>query len=371
MALRNLLSAGDRSMNFCWLGAGLTVVIGGCASMPSVKTNYSLTRAAVDFEVLRSVTCDAKGNVFIVDKASALARFYPDPVSVGQIDTRMLSGSGSDTTFSPTWYPGGRLKGINATSTGRGGEVVESAVKLALLAAGTGAPGTAGATLRVKLPSATCALVGTAEQKEAKTFKYLFTWTPDRAADPTNWSHKLDVTDESESFAMLFTALPTICAYAFPHNAERFKPIEAESDVKERTIKAREPSLVRLALYSIDPKQQPCPARTEQSTQGILWQGYVPVSQWGLDYEVPIPAPALFGSTNFEVAFDKSGALEKLTYGKGDGMAAATAAAANAAQQYADRYADQAARAEGEINAIIANEKLVRCRADPKQCADL
>lgn len=99
-----------------------------------------------------------------------------------------------------------------------------------------------------------------------------------------------------------------------------------------------------------------------------LWSGTALVAQHGETYTLPIPRARLFGKQVFAASFDEAGALTSLGYNKDSGAAPLLATIQAGADALNTTAAEEAAALKSEADVIAAQQRLVSCRADPKNC---
>ena len=105
----------------------------GCATTPNATVGYYLPKVDVDVKVTETVGCTKDGVIIANLTATSDTKYSADHAKGGYqtIAIRRLDGPLSDTTVGFDYYDDGRLKGFNSTSTGRGEEIIKSAIALA------------------------------------------------------------------------------------------------------------------------------------------------------------------------------------------------------------------------------------------------
>jgi len=131
--------------------------------------------------------------------------------------------------------------------------------------------------------------------------------------------------------------------------------VQREGDV---LVTLRQPAAVLFSVKACNSKIDGRP----------LWMGRIPVSQWGTNYGLPIPAAAVFGKQVFGVSIAESGALQSVTYNRsaGAGQAANVLTSAEGADTAA--YQNRAAEARAEADMLAQQQRLAACRARPTDC---
>ena len=116
-----------------------TVGLTGCATaMPQLTQTYFLPKAETDFTVIETLGCNADNSALVTAvNVSAPTHYIPDYDNPQAFNIGKLGGGGlSDTDFTISMQPDGRLSGVNSTATGEGGAVVTAAVGLVSAATG-------------------------------------------------------------------------------------------------------------------------------------------------------------------------------------------------------------------------------------------
>ena len=360
----------------------LVVVASGCARTPNVEIGYYLPKSVLSLEVTRVVTCDNDKNPIVASTFVPTVSHTADRSAFRSITLDELDGLLSNSSLTFEFYEDGRLKGINTTSAGRGREFIKSA---ASLAASLGTLSTEG---DIALPGEVGQLTPQSTGQEA----------PENGKSPNAklCDHiERTVKGKNKELTLQFggvVELERCRGGAFPLAAKHQSKVHVDYlgsegvDLGRITMHAtpighggfvraaigkdtepdvalvmREPAAVEIAV-TID-------GGVFEATQDF-WSGTVLMAQCGPEYRIPMPKAALFGEQTFELAVTNSGAVTKLSYTKETGAAEVVGigqdvldalgpiAAANA----------QTAAMKAEADRIAAQQRLVRCRADPENC---
>jgi hypothetical protein len=332
--------------------AGSAALLGGCASVPDVAYSYYPAQASGVAKVGQSVACTTdKTALIVVNTPDVTTQYSADtsgkPFTI-RFDERRADLADNSATVS--FYEDGRLKTINAESTGQGEAFLKSAISLigAVAPLGGGGGGSAVVPLRE------CEVIAQWGAGEPVSLNYQ---APiDFASDERI---NLDPTADSKPLYELIKArLPRLQAQV----ESRSEPWAGAS--YERPEDKNKYVFVKLRKVRT--------ARVKLTANGqALWVGnaIVPTTGPGGDYSLPIPKAALFGKQSFALTLNAAGAIETVTYGKTTGAGAAvnvlTAAATAAAPETASA---RAAELKAEADEIVQRQRLARCRAQPDQC---
>jgi len=113
------------------LGITALVALSGCAHVPDAKVNYYLARTKVTFKVVRTVACDAQNQPVVSNAVTPTVVHTADPTNSQVLELTRLRGQLSDNDMKFELYEDGRLKAVNATSTGQGEGIFKTVVSIA------------------------------------------------------------------------------------------------------------------------------------------------------------------------------------------------------------------------------------------------
>jgi len=333
----------------------------GCASVPNSIFSYSLPETRVSIEVTRTVTCVGTNQIVFTDAVvPSVTQVRGNPKS---FDTSILNGELADTQVTIDYHANGTLKGINAENTGAGKAIISAAIKFADMFVET-TKMSGGDQPSPAQVAELCQLVSGLKDK-ALTLRF-----EGRASLADNGVVMLQPSASSSSIVAQFPrAIPKLCVHA-KHSSVPAAPFAiAQGKPPPNTIPLREPGLANLevlAVWSTNERAAPaiCPLA------GLpIWEGAVIATQAGTDYGLPVPALPAFGKTAFSFTLSDSGALQKVTFGKTNGIADAfdgATEALDAAQ--GSSTAEETKAINEEIELIKAQRKLELCQQDPTQC---
>lgn len=328
-----------------------SVVIGACARTPPVVTTFPATKTSLVMRVVRTVGCDAKNWPVVASTVTPRILHTADHATLFTVDIAKIDGDWANSNIKFGFYDDGRLKGINATTEGKGEEILTAAIKLATTVATAGLSATG-----------TRSLTDTEVETACKELKARFGDTP--------LSLAFDVNDDLSSQS---SGKPLEPDWQSERYYNRFKPLIGETClIFGNLLPVAEPVKLPAAkstAYAMLGARQPAWRELSVTVgpvgecgKSAIWTGIVPVAQQGTSYKIPIPRAALFGKQEFGAAFDEAGTLTTLQYAKDSGMAGAL----TAAQSGLD--AVQTTTAEREAELIAAQQKLIKCRTTPSEC---
>lgn len=378
---------------FRTLTIGLTAVVcgaaAGCAGVPDVGVTYYLPETSGSIIVTRTLRCDIANNVTVVSAVAprvehSANRSDPWTVHLADLDSELASIEAKIQL-----YPDGRLKGLNAQSTGQGGEIVKAAANLAAsLVVLDGRP--------VPLTSASlCDYINFGRRNQDGS--------SDRShALAVTFAGPLEIPTVGRSAPVKLQASPAAEVAIWQIEAilrKQSAAVEAGAAGSAATSSFAIPDLRRaIATVSLDPivpghvpvsrrsaeagdvllkLRDPATATIEVELGGANDRyGFaqkvssgVLLSQSGTEYFIPIPKAALFGQQSFSLAVGESGLVTEIGYGKQGGAPAALGAAHSVIDQFAPAtVVERLAATKAEADLIAQQQRLARCHADPASC---
>lgn len=325
------------------------LLMSGCASTPKLSMNYYLPTTSASFKVVRTIACDDGDNPIVATAVTPTVRHRADPGLKQTVEVDKLKGSFANTDLKFEYNEDGRLSGINASSTGQGEAILKTAITLATAIAGLDG---GSATYPTE-----CADIKKFGGGKPLTLTY---------DGPVDLSEKPAVAqpippDTTSIYyaSKLQAVLGPICAYTLGGS----RPAEPLSDVDPKAavlLKMRQPGTAQIRLVT--------GAGPGCGTVKI-WDDSITAAQFGADYTLPIPSPAIFGKQTFAAAFAESGALKSVQYTSdtGAGQVLNVGSAALTALQ-GDSDAAKAAEVKAQADLIAQQQRLVACIADPASC---
>lgn len=338
--------------------AGTLLVLGACAKLPPVNYSYFPSMGTAVVTITQSLDCskDQKRLVVITTPPVVAVKYAADHfVGPWTVEASRLRGELANNDFALSLYEDGRLKGINAQSTGQGEAILKSVVSLVTTALPlVGGAGNSGKR-DPKLPE--CQVIANWGGGKPVSLNYAGLYdlrglasSNIVAIDPVPDSKQLrDELNRANRIGRLQARLQLSKNEIVPGSSL------ASSSGRDSYVHLK---LQRIALGTMQILSSGTP----------IWTGTLLVPR-AESYELPIPRAALFGKSTFAVEVAESGAVTKLQYGRETGAAGPvnvlTAAATAATPRSA---AEQAADMKAQADLIAQSQRLARCQAKPDQC---
>lgn len=359
-----------------------------CATLPDATVRYKLAHTDVKVKVVRTIVCNAADDLIQAYATTPIVthRASTSECNDCRIPLRSLRGLFTDTDLKIELEEDGRLKSINASSTGQAEAALKSFVTFATSAKGMVASSNqtastaACAEIRRMMGDKPLTLTyeGNVEIASPSTEPQQTGATPTEGADgPSNavrstpGGPRLISADATSaviaSKQQFLGVIGAVCAEAVaaPNHGQsatpKYLPI---SDVKDThfALKLRHPGSAQIRVTAGGNAQ--C-----ESGDLEIWNGAVPVAHIGSMYSIPVPSPSSFGKRTLAATFNGSGALTSLQYATTSGVAQSlntlNALVLGTAEPTSKELAD-AAKAEADL--IFQQQRLAQCVADPKSC---
>ncbi len=334
---------------------GSASVLAACATIPDATVTYYRPKAVLTVTVTQGVDCDtSKTHLFVANSIAGPVTYLADrdqpPVT---FDLKQLDGWAADANVTFNLTDDGRLKGVNADSTGQGESVLKALIPLgAALGGGPPAGGgpAAGATLHE------CDLIAAWNGGKPITLTYS------------------KAVEFPAGFAGISAVIPPDTASAGLYNQLKARLPVLTVDVaapvaKERVVKPASTS--GMALLELTDTAF-VHVSVKDGGPGVAWaeDAVIPVAKGPRSpYIVPVPKPALFGKQSIVLGLSDAGAVTSLTYGKLTGAAGPANVASAAETAFAPKSAaDRAADLKAQGDEIAQTARMARCRADPTGC---
>lgn len=341
--------------------AGLAVIsLSACASTPKVQAQYYLPKASSQIQITQTLACDAAKTIVSAHSASVTTTYAADrskePV-VFQFSDVSGSWANGDSTF--TYTDDGRLKGVNSSTTGKGEDIINAAIKLGSIAfslAGVGAvPG-------VAPPPTPCEIIATHGGGKPVTLTYAgplnYGTTPPPIPDPAS----------SALYGRLVAAgaqMPQFSVTVTPSGVVREGAYYAAW--KDRTWDKNEPAPAEDGVVPLKLSGHKVYTASVSTGQEVLWSGEILVPEG--TFALPIPKATFFGKQSFGLALSESGTITSIGYGTESGAASGlNSLSAIGTAIHGPDDATKAAAAKGSADLIVQQNRLVACRANPATC---
>lgn len=339
------------------------VLLCACASNPPVTISYYHPRADLVLTVAETVGCDTAETPITAITVTSKMVYTADRSNPQRFAIKNLDGDFSNAEVSVTLSEDGRLTGLNASQAGQGSEILQAAIVI-----GTAVLGAANGSQDTAIHTA-CEYIKNNGDKGVITVALArpdpFALDPNTRAPLYVSSEVLGAVDgDKGKYSNIVPLAKTICYSSEPVDKTDQPPVTVDATGrKDYDLKLKQPRLVRLTL------RRGADALTCDAKGAVLWQGDVFVPQYGTPYTLPLPRAPVFGKQSFSVALGESGAVTSLKYGKESGIAPALTTASKAWDAAQPKgTAEKAADAKAEADLIAQQERVVRCKADPRAC---
>ncbi len=325
----------------------------GCASLPDVTVTYFAPKSRTTLTVTQSMDCNKEHTaVFVVSSVSATTTFVADRTRPYSVSYKAFDKTFADVDMAISLTEDGRLKSINANSTGQGEAILKSAAAFALEVIAFTARGILeGGRPRIRLKE--CDIIAAWGNDKGVTLVY--GGALDNGA--TRGDGQLTVEPgSSDLHGLLKKQLPAYIVRTA--QASPTAPVTSPGP-------AREDDSIWLQFPNAGRAKVEVLSSTESATNSI-WTSSVPVTVQG-DHRLPIPKPALFGKQTFSLVLSDSGGVSSVGYGKGAGLAGALNAGSALLATH-ETAAEQAAQLRAQADLIAQTQRLARCKAKPDTC---
>jgi len=328
---------------------GSLALCAGCAHIPDISVNYYLAKTRPSFKVTRTVACDSDDNVVASAVVVSTVTHHADTNSPVRIVVKPLRGPLSDNDVKFDFYPDGRLKGVNVTTTGQAEGVLKTALSVA-------------ATLGTFVSSradfkALCEYIAKTSPT-AKTLTLTYEGEVDPKAvegDPPQRKVHFDLAPDLASTVYadkLRPAIGSVCAEVL-ETTPVAGPVAPQSEEPGIRLKARQPALLHIQVK----------AGGKGGCSRLAWDGWVPIAQLGTPYEIPIPPAPWFGKQTFAATFEESGAMSLVQYVSTSGAGQLMNVINQAVTDAQNEATRKAAAMNAEADLIKAQQRLVKCKA--------
>jgi hypothetical protein len=367
MSLENWPPTLGRFARLLLLGAVLLGTV-ACSHLPEASVGYYLTKTTVRIKVVRTVACDASGRLVLAEAASpAVTHSAHRGGKREALDLAQFGYRFRDADLKFEFFDDGRLKALNATTTGQGEAALNTAIKIASVALAAAAAVPPDGKGTVVPPE--CQTIADASKDKPLTLTYEAEIVPSYAVGlPNTPAPAIDRVlkpippDIGSDFyaGKLAHAIGSVCASLEKADAPPI-PVEQKKDAKGPTLLARHPGLALVRVYTSGPSCDPRPGYE-------IWSGELPVSQFGTDYRIPIPVSGIFGKQVVSLTFADSGALTTVQYGTTPGATQMLSVLNTGVTELQGHTAARAAQVKAEADLLAQQQRLVQCRADPATC---
>jgi hypothetical protein len=332
-------------------------LVSACASTPDVVYSYYPSKSTSTATITQTVDCTSDKSAVIVVNTPALGTVYSADYSKApnSIHIKALDGILADSDVAFTFFDDGRLKSVNASSTGQGEVIIKSVVSLVTAVAALGGKTAPAAGLPPPPALPECAIVNS--WGGGKPVSILYSNVVD-VTTPNAIPIPMDPVPSSVALHHLLKAqLPTLQFTVGPS-----KPVESGAHFGG----AGGASGTNAVILTL---QKTANAEVDVLAQGQkIFSGNVtfPLAS---TYALPIPRAAVFGKQSFAVTLSEAGAVTAVDYGKLTGAAGPLNSLTAAATAEAPAStASKAAEVKAQADLIAQQQRLARCQAQPDKC---
>ena len=326
----------------------MVCLMAGCASTPDVTYKYYPSRLQATATVTQTVDCTTDKKSLIVINTPSMNSVYSADYSQSpySIQIKKLAGTIADSDFALNWFDDGRLKSVNASTTGQGEAVVKSAISLIGAVAAVG--GGAAPTSPTGLPECTVVTNWGNGKPVTLTYSQVIDFVKAAAAP-----QQLKPTPQSAAlWNSLHNQLPPL-AVKVDQQAPNNSGASYGSSGDDLLLTLQKTNTAEVSIVS---------------SGSAIFTSIVTLPQT-TTYQLPIPKSAVFGKQTFSLTLAESGAITAIDYGKLSGASGALNAATSIAGAAApESTATKAADVKSQADLIAQQQRLVRCQAQPDKC---
>lgn len=350
---------------------GLLALLGGCASIPDVEVSYRPVKWAMLVTVVHTVTCNRDASLAIIERGANFLPIYSAASADPRFQLRLkdLDRFFADADIAVALTDDGRLKSINATTTGQGEALVKSAITAAATLASVPVTGAVPAGA-VSLFSQNVLQKRIAEAK------------PDSVCDVVRkWS--LTAPDQLPQVSLVQTTLIRgVAADPAPAPSEDQKPLleklqgaglDFRATVSTNVIQGELQPIAKLREV-VESDEVPLRMQrmvtfkaTVTDAQGDIGIKSIPVPTSNT-FVLPVPKAALFGKQSFSLVLTESGRISNIGYGRIAGTPGAMGALTAVAGAETTEDNTEAAAMKAASDLIAQQQRYSNCKLKPAEC---
>ncbi len=340
--------------------------ISGCASVPPAVVTYHNPEAQLSVKITQSVMCvdrDDDANVrdwrIITASSAEMSPLYvASETSTGTIAFSELSDNFADATATITLTPDGRLKSVNAESTGRGREIVSSALDVVGSVFGFGMPGAVESTEGVNVPHP---CEDWSRLNEGKPVVATSTTVIKELDDRM----EVEIANLGEQHPEIHSLFPDITISISKKRAlpKRIDCPTCSSDIPMLKVPSHA-IFDAIALVH----QRDVNGNSNGTAKSIGHTSFLVPLLCGSDkLNIPIYDPAAFGKVEVAVVFGEAGQITSIKYGTSDSTSSLGGSLTDIASLFED---DELAKLKAENDLIYQQQRKLKCEADrsPENC---
>ena len=324
----------------------LATFLSGCSNLPDAIIGYYLAKTEVSFKVVRTVACDAKNHLIVVNSSTPIVTHSANREQFETIRLSELKGWFWDNDVNFQFYEDGRLKGVNSSITGKGETILKTVTTVA-------------AAVIASKGQEACKFIEDNGGGKPLTLTYEGKVDMKKSAEK---KQKIPPNPASIFYATeLASAIGDVYAVFEGSEVPKEKPVNYVAQTGDVLLKARQPGLVKIKVIAA--------GENINDNDITIWEGDLPVAQFGKDYLIPVPGPPIFGKEVLDASFDESGALTSLQYTNNTGAGQALNIADSVLTALkGETTAQKAANVKAEADLILQQKRLAQCLADPTNC---
>ncbi|NNC46856.1 MAG: hypothetical protein HKO13_00280 [Sphingomonas sp.] len=330
------------------------LTLGACASTPPIKVTYFQPQATLKVKVIETLAC--RNDVPFSIASAILTPEYEAGDNHHSFNLDDLDGPLSNTDAEVQFYDDGRLKSINATSTGVGPEILSAALKLPL-------PVSLAKNVDKSAQDANKAMCNAIALEDPKgkvvNLNYggtlVFGSTPPNDAvatilEPNNASVQL-----AGRIGYSFVEPVVNVVYVAPTSVQRIQ--HRGTEAKDPYLKLLHPSVSRVEVGHV--------AFMEAR---VLTRAQMRVPQWGREYMLPLPKAVWAGEQKLSLTLSPGGEVTSFGAKKTTGTAAVLGSITETYDRFNQTDSEEAAAINAETDVLAAHARRVRCESDPAAC---
>lgn len=336
------------------------LTLGACASTPPVTVTYFQPQAMLKVTVIETLAC--RKDVPFSIASAILTPGYEAGSRYHSFNLNDLDGPLSNTDAEVQFYDDGRLKSINATSTGVGPEILSAALELPL-------PFSAAKNVDKSAQDANKAMCDAIalEDPKGKVVNLSYSGAvafgsgpPTKNEPPSNAvATILKPNNASEQLAgrigYSFVRPVVNVVYVAPTTVQRIQ--HRGTEVKDPYLKLLHPSVSQIEVGHIAFEK----AR-------VLTRALMRIPQWGREYPLPLPKAVWAGEQKLSLTLSPGGEVTSFGAKKTSSTAAVLGSITETYDRFNQTDSEEAAAVNAETDVLAAHARRVRCENDPAAC---
>lgn len=376
-------------------------LICSCAHNPNATIGYYLPKSVVSVKVLRTIACNDLDEPAIQVGVIAATTYAADRNARQEFALAPLGSSFANTSSKFSFYPDGRLSGMNAAGKGAGKDIITAVLKVAAIAGGMGLAAQRpqptfktecdyieastkddvitlvyeatidldNATVVVQADGSTRPLVSKAHLSALLADKQTY-YPEDKALRDALTNQGVLVNpsiqlippalESANAHTKLSKMFGDICAFVLPQPDDQrpLAPVAASMEKSSFPLAMREPAITTLAVRS-----------GRNCVEKKYWEGEIVDAKRGRIYYLAVPKAAAFGRTKFDLELQESGRVSSIAYEKDTGVGEVAGSIGEALSSFRPQTdAEKVAEINAESDLIAALERRALCLAHKSKC---